>query len=182
MAFILAIDASLSGCAVCLYDSDADCVIAEKFSTNDMKQAEELAPMVEEVWGKRELHSIAVTIGPGSFTGIRIALAFAKAFAFSQSLPLYGVSNFDVAALVHGDDQLCLIDTKRGDFYAGGAGREPFILAADLITPDMITIHKLEPQYIAKASLTHGSIQAEPLYIREAEVSLSKTIPPRIIG
>lgn len=182
MAFILAIDASLSGCAVCLYDSDADLVIAEKFSDNDMKQAEELAPMVDEVWAGRKLHSIAVTIGPGSFTGIRIALAFAKAFAFSLSLPLYGVSNFAVAALAHGADNSFLIDTKRGDFYAGGAEQEPFILAADLITPDMITIDKLEPRYIAKASLTHGSLQAEPLYIREAEVSLSKTIPPRIVG
>ena len=182
MALILAIDASLSGCSACLYCSETDKIIAEKISYDDMKQAEDLAPMVRDVWGGRAIDSVAVTIGPGSFTGIRIALSFAKAFAYSLGVPLKAVNNFDAAQIMFGNDKIFLIDTKRGDFYREVRGFDPEIIARSDVTADMIEIKNLSPHSIAKASELYGHNRIEPLYIREAEVSLSKTIPPVICG
>ncbi len=69
-----------------------------------------------------ELASLAVDIGPGSFTGIRLALSAARAFAWLGSLPVYTVNSLDVLAL-HAVEAtglrlfaLCL-DARRGAFY-----------------------------------------------------------------
>jgi tRNA threonylcarbamoyladenosine biosynthesis protein TsaB len=55
--------------------------------------------LVAEVLGERgfdDVATIAVTTGPGAFTGLRIALSYAKSFAFARGLPLVGVSSYDV--------------------------------------------------------------------------------------
>ena len=179
---ILTIDASLSGCSVGLYDSAADKIIAEKISHDDMKQAEQLAPMVESVWQDRcAIDAVAVTIGAGSFTGIRIALSFAKSFAFGIGANIIGVNTFDVAHIAHGNDKTFLIDTKRGDFYAREVGGEIVIVTPDNKPKNAKLIERLEPINIARAALLYPS-PAEPIYVREPEVSTSKTTPPRIVS
>jgi tRNA threonylcarbamoyl adenosine modification protein YeaZ len=181
MPVILAIDTSLTGCGVCLYDSDKDIIIAHEQSLHDTRQAEELAPMVERVWKDRtEIDHVAVTTGPGSFTGIRIGLSFAKTFAFGIGVPVIAVQSFDVARMMHGDDHIFLIDTKRGDFYRY-KGDEGITISSHK-DENAIEISQFDLSAIARASLKYPSQNAKPVYVREAEVSVSKTIPPQIIA
>ncbi|MBY6264738.1 tRNA (adenosine(37)-N6)-threonylcarbamoyltransferase complex dimerization subunit type 1 TsaB [Azospirillum sp. 412522] len=68
-------------------------------------QAEVLVPLAQEVLaeagiGFADLDRIAVTVGPGAFTGLRIALAAARGIAVAQGLPVVGVTSFD--AIAHG--------------------------------------------------------------------------------
>jgi tRNA threonylcarbamoyladenosine biosynthesis protein TsaB len=97
--------------------------------------ARELMPAIADVMGSAglrysDLDAIAVGRGPGSFTGLRIGIATARALATASELPLHPVSS--LAALADGIDaplRLPLIDAKRGELFAalyeGEAERMP---------------------------------------------------------
>jgi tRNA threonylcarbamoyladenosine biosynthesis protein TsaB len=65
---------------------------------------------------------VCITTGPGSFTGLRIGMAYAKGFCFALEKPLVGVSNFEIlvcAAAGWERPVYTLIDARRGSFYLG---------------------------------------------------------------
>ncbi|MFN3198207.1 MAG: tRNA (adenosine(37)-N6)-threonylcarbamoyltransferase complex dimerization subunit type 1 TsaB [Bradymonadia bacterium] len=83
-----------------------------------------------------DLDGLICGLGPGSFTGLRIALATLKGLAMAHDLPLYGVQTWKalVAALPH-DRVLALVDAGRGEVYAAGAGiDEPLVIAPEQVS------------------------------------------------
>ena len=69
----------------------------------------------------RQLDGIAVALGPGSFNGVRVALATAKALAFALATPLYGVPTLDMiawGARLSADPIWALLEAGRGEVYA----------------------------------------------------------------
>ena len=75
----------------------------------------------------KHLGAVAIDIGPGSFTGLRIGLAFVKAIAFAHALRVVGVSSLDVLAAqaAYADDPVVpLLDAKRGNVYGARFDRK----------------------------------------------------------
>lgn len=108
---ILAFDTSAAHCAAALLESDA--VYGEALLPMARGQAEALMPLLEDtlasrgrVWG--DLDAIAVGVGPGNFTGIRIGVSAARGLALSLGIPAIGVSTFDLMAFQCMDEN-CLI-------------------------------------------------------------------------
>ncbi|MEO0916506.1 MAG: tRNA (adenosine(37)-N6)-threonylcarbamoyltransferase complex dimerization subunit type 1 TsaB [Pseudomonadota bacterium] len=95
---ILAFDTSAAHCAAALLMGDK--IVSQRFEEMKKGQAERLFPMLEEVLGEvgavwEELDAVGVGVGPGNFTGIRIAVSAARGLALSLEIPAIGVSGFE---------------------------------------------------------------------------------------
>lgn len=100
---VLGLDTATSGCSAALWDDGA--VTVRRREPMARGQAEALVPLAQAALAEAgcafaALDRVAVTVGPGAFTGLRIALAAARGFALAVGLPVVGVTSFD--AIVHG--------------------------------------------------------------------------------
>lgn len=108
---VLALDTCLGQCAACLYDSAAGKALAEEALRMERGHAEALAPMVSRLLaaaGKApsDVGRVAVTTGPGTFTGVRIGLSFARAFGMTRKIPVLGLDTLQ--ALRQSTDEILL--------------------------------------------------------------------------
>ncbi len=124
---ILAIDTSCGAASVAVAESGQAEPLAVVSRVMDRGHAEALAPMVEEAassveGGLASLDRIAVTTGPGSFTGIRVGLALARAMGLALGVPVVGVSTLAaLAAPLLSDPRpgviAAAIDARHGSAY-----------------------------------------------------------------
>lgn len=98
---VLGLDTATSGCSVALWEDGR--VLARRSVAMTHGQAEALVPMATAVLDDAgipyaALDRIGVTVGPGAFTGLRIALAAARGFALALNVPAVGVTTFEAIA------------------------------------------------------------------------------------
>ena len=100
--------------------------IIELNNDDEKTHSQKLMPMIDEAFKKSnmsldDINLISCCLGPGSFTGVRIGIATAKAFSDSKNIPTFGVSSLE--ALAHNlnqDGLICgLINANNGNVYAG---------------------------------------------------------------
>ncbi|MDA3729997.1 tRNA (adenosine(37)-N6)-threonylcarbamoyltransferase complex dimerization subunit type 1 TsaB [Niameybacter massiliensis] len=122
---ILAIDASgLSGSVA--YISDYK-LVGEYYICHKLTHSQTIMPMLEHLKGligfeMNEIDAVAVTSGPGSFTGIRIGVATAKAMALAIGVPIIGIPTLDVMAhnISFASEVICpIMDARRNQVYTG---------------------------------------------------------------
>lgn len=97
---LLAIDTATQTMSIALHDG-AELLLEDTWQTSN-NHTVELAPAVRAALaraGKPTLTAMAVSIGPGTYTGLRVGVALAKAMASAQNLPLVGISTLDILAL-----------------------------------------------------------------------------------
>ena len=99
---VLAIDTALAACAAAVLDT-SDGIVASETSPMVRGHAEALMPLIARVMKQsgltfRDLDRIAVTIGPGSVTGVRVGLAAARGFGVATNVPVVGISTLSVYA------------------------------------------------------------------------------------
>ncbi len=111
---ILALDTATRWTALGLHDGSA--VVMEMGWQCFQRQTVELAPAVDDMMRKvgvepTDLKAVAVALGPGSYTGLRVGLGFAKGYALAYNLPLLGVPTLDIiaAAFGQGTGQLAVV-------------------------------------------------------------------------
>ncbi|MEQ9490164.1 MAG: tRNA (adenosine(37)-N6)-threonylcarbamoyltransferase complex dimerization subunit type 1 TsaB [Alphaproteobacteria bacterium] len=126
---LLAMDCAGPACSVALFRGDE--VVAARHEGMQRGQAERLVPMIDEVLKDAatppaDLDILAVTVGPGAFTGIRIGLASARAMALALDIPATGITTFDatIRNFLSGRPAppahpiAVVLETKRRDYYA----------------------------------------------------------------
>lgn len=133
---ILAIDTALEACAAALHDAEYDDTLAAERVPMSRGHAEALVPMVDRLMrgsGRsfNEIGLFAVTVGPGSFTGLRVGLSAARGFGLATGRPVIGLSTLATLAaplLAHDDaiPAVAAIDARHGNLYIqmfGAGGR-----------------------------------------------------------
>lgn len=124
---VLAIDTAGTGCFAAVYDSGNDTVLASAGADIGRGHAEQLMGFIDEALAASgmvlaDIDRIAVTVGPGSFTGIRVGVAAARGFALALSLPAVGITTLAAIAeaareMNPGRAILATIDAKRDELY-----------------------------------------------------------------
>lgn len=118
---LLSMDSSAVTASVALVDGDR--VIKSEFVNSGLTHSETLMPMITRAMGEHkysELDGIAITAGPGSFTGVRIGVATVKGLAFNDNIPCYSVSTLEAIAYNFVDENaiVCAVmDARRMQFY-----------------------------------------------------------------
>lgn len=123
MTTVLALDSATTACSAALWRDGH--ILARRLESMPRGQSEALIPMVQAVMAEAgldfpALDLIAVTVGPGAFTGLRIGLAAARALALAADLPCLGVTTLEAVAMAAGPGSaplLVVLETKRSDLY-----------------------------------------------------------------
>jgi tRNA threonylcarbamoyl adenosine modification protein YeaZ len=121
---LLAFDTATSHVTVALHDGDR--VVAEYSAGESMRHGEMLAPGIADVLARagaisQDVTAVAVGVGPGPFTGLRVGLVTARTMALALDIPVYGVCSLDVLAAeaidAGLDDFLVATDARRKEVY-----------------------------------------------------------------
>ena len=124
---LLAIDTSGSGCNAAVYDSETDKTLGSAGEEIGRGHAERLMDFIDQALAEAGVElpaigRIAVTIGPGSFTGIRVGVAAARGLSLALAIPSVGITTLAVLAAQHlrdhpGTPVFVAMDAKRGEAY-----------------------------------------------------------------
>lgn len=124
---VLGFDTSTAATSVCLLRDDGKAferIPTEEELLGPPGHARELLPSVQHVMTEAELRysdlgAVAVGVGPGTFTGVRIGVTTARALAHAEDIPVHPVSSLAALAQgIHAEHRLPLIDAKRGELFA----------------------------------------------------------------
>jgi tRNA threonylcarbamoyl adenosine modification protein YeaZ len=142
---ILAIDTALAAASACVLQQGKIEPIAGETLRMERGHAEALLPLVDRVMARVEggfdaLGRVAVTVGPGSFTGIRIGIAAARAIGLACRIPVVGISVLAaLAAPLINDDEpstaVAAIDARHGMIFFQPFGYGGRALAAPALSP-----------------------------------------------
>lgn len=137
MATLLVLDASCGYCSVSLIRDEQAFHLTE---LQPRRHAQRLLPMVDEILSanavpRSQLDGIAFGCGPGSFTGIRIAISVAQGIALGLDLPVYGFSSLQIVAQqalgrTRADRVMAIMDAHMGEVFWG-----EFLRSGDLALP-----------------------------------------------
>src|SRR4051812_37389173 len=143
---ILAIDTALEACAAGVLDTDAGKMIARQSLPMKRGHAEALMPLIARVIkesgiGFAGLDRVAVTTGPGSFTGLRVGLSAARGIALAADKPVVGVTTLTAfaAPVVSENDEpravVAAIDARHDHVYFQMVGGDGSSLIVPQVAP-----------------------------------------------
>ena len=178
---ILALDTALPAASACVLDSGASEPFVSESLPMERGHAEAMLPLIQRVMERVEggfstIDRVAVTVGPGSFTGIRVAISAARGFGVALGIPVVGVSTLAAFAAPLVLDRkpgiiVSAIDARHGQVYVQACSATGAILLGPTVLPLTEVIERLGtgPFRITGSAAPLVAISAWSLH-RDAEV------------
>lgn len=190
---VLGFDTSAGHCAAALLRGNE--VLSSRLEEMTRGQAERLMPLLEEVLAEgetawKDLDAIGVGVGPGNFTGIRIAVSAARGLALGLEVPAVGVDGFEAQAA---EGTMPAVLAPREQVYAALPGEAPRLMprleageaargAGLAFAPEASPAGIAEAiARIAAARFKTVTEPPAPLYLRAADAAPSSDVPPALI-
>ncbi|SFB55710.1 tRNA (adenosine(37)-N6)-threonylcarbamoyltransferase complex dimerization subunit type 1 TsaB [Algoriphagus aquimarinus] len=173
MAVILSLETSTTICSISLHQNGV--LIGEKSLDVPGAHSEKLMGMIESLLDEcqftiKQVNAVAVSEGPGSYTGLRIGVSVAKGLAFAGDIPLIAIST--LKALSYGAKSqvedfgliVAMLDARRMEVY-----REVF-------DEDLVSVRKLDSEIIDEESFSDLLEKGKVYYVGDAVEKVSKVI------
>jgi tRNA threonylcarbamoyladenosine biosynthesis protein TsaB len=138
---ILAADTALGACSVAVLEDG--CILAHRFEAMERGHAEALAPMVDDAMRASgiafsDIDRFAVTIGPGTFTGQRVGLAFMRGLRVALEKPLAGITTLEAmcaAAMAEAKTSYAasIHDARREEAYLAVVSEKKLLIASEIV-------------------------------------------------
>ena len=207
---LLAFDTATTRVTVALHDGER--VVASLDSDEGLRHGELLAPAIQQVLRDadaipQDVSAIAVGVGPGPFTGLRVGLVTARTMALALGIPVHGVCTLDILAAeavdAGLDDFLVATDARRKEVYlasyvGGHRDGDPQVVRPADVASDRIVVGRgatLYPEAFPNAAAPehpsavvlcdvvvrerHELLDPEPLYLRRPDV-MEPRAPKRV--
>jgi len=151
---ILALDTAMAACSAAVVNTDGVThPVASQFKPMERGHAEAIAPMVQEVMASAgmqfsDLDRLAVTTGPGTFTGVRIGLSMARGLGLATGLPVIGIDTLRAIAAndpTPGTAVLVAADARRDEVYAALYDAQRRVLRQPAVMAVAAAGHELPP-------------------------------------
>ena len=196
---ILAFDTSAAHCAAALLSGDH--MLASRVEPMTKGQAERLLVLCEELLAEAgaayaDLDALGVGVGPGNFTGIRIAVSAARGLALGLGIPAVGVDAFEALREGHDGPCACAVDARRDQVFLQGFDNptlsEPALFDATALPAfdgPLIGAHGEPPampvaEAIARIAARRYQAQPPrpaPLYLRPADAAPARDAAPVLL-
>ncbi len=145
-----------------VYDATGQAVAGARIV--DRGAAEKLASAIAAAVAVEKIEALVVGVGPGSFTGLRIVLAFAKALAFARNLPIVGIDSLHAMQQEVAAPAVAVLDAYAGQVFARGPN-----LPSDVYDPALVREHLQHAQAVCDgpvpslADLSWIDLKSRPL-------------------
>ena len=195
---VLAFDTSAAHCAAALLCGDRIVTRVEMMAKG---QAERLVPMLDEVLADEgvvwsDLDALVVGVGPGNFTGIRIAVALARGLALGLGIPAVGVTGLEALAFGRNRPLTVALEAPRGQAYVQVFGMD-VVGSAEIVDTAPVGARRVQDVDLAHfitALAQAGQAKAvtvqeagaqprpAPFYLRSADAAPASDLPPVILA
>lgn len=156
---IISIDTAMAACSAALVDTEASQPVAQAWAAMERGHAEALPPMVAEVMRASGVDlsvvdRIAVTTGPGTFTGLRIGLSFARGLGLARGIPVIGIDSLSAIAANETTEAPLLVacDARNDEIYAA-----LFDARRQLLIPPHVTTARAAAESLPPGTHVTGS-------------------------
>jgi tRNA threonylcarbamoyl adenosine modification protein YeaZ len=146
-------------------------VVFEKFHEGATDHGIALSQLVEEALAHTpEIDRVVVGMGPGPFTGLRVGIAFAHAFALTRTIPVIGICSLDAIEVDHPNYTIA-IDARRKEIYWARYENSVRVEGPSVNKPDEVNDFIIEryPSVARLAELAESQNISEPLYLRRPD-------------
>ncbi|MBL7959634.1 tRNA (adenosine(37)-N6)-threonylcarbamoyltransferase complex dimerization subunit type 1 TsaB [bacterium] len=180
---ILGIDTSSAVCGIALSEAVSDKLkpIAQIGPNIPNTHSEKIMPLLDDLLKttgveKKSINAIAISIGPGSFTGLRIGLSTAKGLALGLNIPIVSVPSLDVIAekVRFIDKTLHIATSSRKDEFYYCSYKQGRRISDYTVLTTMEIINKIEPETVLISDKTEAIINQIPEKTREKVMVMSK--------